>query len=287
MSQAISRQQEPIQLENIGAKKNWIFRAKGNVERLEAFFSGNAYGTHRHDSYAISIALTGVQNFNYRGASRFNEPGRCMILHPDELHDGQAGTEFGMRYRVAYINPVDIQNVLQGTALPFIEDGTSNNPKLCRAVCNILGDLNNTLDGLEYQDAIHDLATAMQQSTKTQMKSHKSGDYRAVKLAQEFIIENLNKTISMDDLEQITDRDRWQLSRDFRVLFGTSPYRYLVLRRLDKARSMMLTGVSAADTAIACNFSDQSHMNRHFKKAFGLTPRKLTTSIQATRPSYM
>jgi len=172
-------------------------------------------------------------------------------------------------------------------ALPFIEGGISDNPKLCQAVCNVLGDLNNTLDGLEYQDAIYDLAIAMQQSTKTHQKSHKSHDYRAVQLAQEYIIANLNQTISMDDLENISGRDRWQLSRDFRALFGTSPYRYLILRRLDKARSMMLTGVSAADTAITCNFSDQSHMNRHFKKAFGLTPRKLTASIKVTRPGYL
>jgi len=266
---------------------NWIFRAKGNVERIEAFFTGNAYSNHRHDSYAISIALSGTQCFNYRGASRINAPGHSMILHPDELHDGQAGTVFGMRYRVAYVEPVAIQNVLQGAPLPFIESGISDNPKLYQAVVNILGDLNNTLEGLEYQDAIYDLATAMQQSNTPCKKSPKTYNFHAAKLVREYIVENLHEIISMDVLEEISDCDRWQLSRDFRALFGTSPYRYLLLRRLDKARNMLLTGYSAADTAITCNFSDQSHMNRHFKKTFGLTPKKLTNSIKSLRPKYI
>jgi len=127
----------------------------------------------------------------------------------------------------------------------------------------------------------------MQRTAKQFKNKHKTCDYQAVELAREYISENLSHVISLDDLENITGQDRWQLSRDFRALYGTSPYRYLVLRRLDKARNMMLTGSSAAESAIACNFSDQSHMNRHFKKAFGLTPRQLTNSIQTTRPSYM
>jgi AraC-like DNA-binding protein len=80
------------------------------------------------------------------------------------------------------------------------------------------------------------------------------------------------RDVSLSDLEQVTRRDRWQLSRDFRATFGTSPYRYLTARRLDRARRMMLEGGSTAGIAISCGFSDQSHFGRLFKKTFGLTP---------------
>ncbi|MDT0137235.1 hypothetical protein [Acidovorax sp. PRC11] len=33
------------------------------------------------------------------------------------------------------------------------------------------------------------------------------------------------------DLERASGQDRWRLSLDFRALYGTSPYRYLLLRR--------------------------------------------------------
>ena len=44
------------------------------------------------------------------------------------------------------------------------------------------------------------------------------------------------------------------------------------MRRLDRAKRLIGEGGSLADAAIASGFVDQSHMNRHFKKAFGMTP---------------
>lgn len=263
--------------------KNWIYRAPGEVERIEAFFNGAAYSSHSHDTYAIGLTLSGKQGFNYRGASRYNEPGRCLILHPDELHDGQAGTEFGMLYRVGYVDPVAIQNVLGGKSLPFIEDGISDDPRLYQAVLGLLGEIDHELAGLEYQDAIYDLASTMDLVSGQNNRSRKTHDYRAAELAREYIAANLNQSISMDTLEQISGRDRWKLSRDFRALFGTSPYRYLVMRRVELARHMMLAGVTPVDAAMACCFSDQSHMNRHFKKTYGLTPNQFLCTVQSNK----
>jgi hypothetical protein len=44
-------------------------------------------------SYAIGITLAGVQVFRYRGERRHCLPGQCHVLHPDEMHDGGAGSE--------------------------------------------------------------------------------------------------------------------------------------------------------------------------------------------------
>lgn len=80
----------------------------------------------------------------------------------------------------------------------------------------------------------------------------------------------------MDRLEQVSGTDRWSLSRDFRALFGTSPYRYLSLRRLDKAKKMIITGKALVDVAAACGFTDQSHMTHHFSSVYGLPPGRWT-----------
>src|SRR5262245_60351044 len=65
------------------------------LERIEARFAGEGYALHRHDTYAIGLTLHGVQSFWYRGERRFSLPGNVIVLHPDELHDGGAGTEAG------------------------------------------------------------------------------------------------------------------------------------------------------------------------------------------------
>ncbi|HEX9462749.1 MAG TPA: helix-turn-helix domain-containing protein, partial [Alphaproteobacteria bacterium] len=73
-------------------------------------------------------------------------------------------------------------------------------------------------------------------------------------------------------LEAASGLDRYTLARQFRARLGTSPYRYLVMRRLDTARALLRAGRSLADAAYATGFSDQSHMTRQFKRAFGLPP---------------
>jgi len=83
----------------------------------------------------------------------------------------------------------------------------------------------------------------------------------------------------LTELEQATGHDRWQLSRDFRALFGSSPYRYLVLRRLEKARAYLVEGLSGAEVAAACGFADQSHFGRQFRKTYGLPPMAWLNAI--------
>jgi AraC-like DNA-binding protein len=258
---------------------DWVVRAPGEFERMEAFFNGPAYAPHRHDTYAIGVTLEGKQGFNYRGSLRYNEVGRCLIIHPDELHDGQAGTDVGMHYRVGYIDPAQIQSVLGGKSLPFIENGISSDPRLYQAVLGLLSEMDHDINGLEYQDALFDLANAMEVASDDRQKSRLTFNYHAAEMARQYIADNLHQSISLDILEAISGRDRWNLSRDFRALFGTSPYRYLIMRRLQQARELMSTGMNLVEVASHCDFADQSHMNRHFKKTYGITPKKWLSTI--------
>ena len=50
------------------------------------------FAPHRHDSYAIGVTLRGVQSFGYRGTTEHSEAGCAFVIHPDEKHDGRAGT---------------------------------------------------------------------------------------------------------------------------------------------------------------------------------------------------
>ncbi len=113
---------------------DWVIRSAtpGSVERIEAWFGGHGYDPHWHDTYSIGRTLAGVQSFHYKGALCHGVPGNTLVLHPDEVHDGMAGTDIGFRYRMAYIDPSLIQNVLGGEPLPFIAGGLSSDPRLSR-----------------------------------------------------------------------------------------------------------------------------------------------------------
>lgn len=256
-------------------RAGWIRRApdEPGCERIEAYFAGRAYEPHRHDTYAIGLTLSGVQSFNYRGARRDSVPGGTMVLHPDELHDGQAGAEGGFRYRMLYIEPAMLQKALGGRPLPYVAGGISHDPQLRDATAALLEHLDGPLEGLEYEDAVYDLAWALDRAGDSREGRHTGlSDYRAAERAREFLDGALDAPVTLAELEVIGGRDRWQLSRDFRQLYGTSPHRYLVMRRLGQARSAMREGASLAAAAAGAWFADQSHMSRHFKRTYGMTP---------------
>lgn len=254
---------------------DWFHRAPdvGGLQRFEAFFAGHGYNLHRHDTYAIGLTLAGVQSFQYRGGWRHSLPGGTMVLHPDEVHDGEAGTEAGFKYRMMYIQPALIQQMLGGQPLPFIQNGLSTDPRLFAATAVLLRSLDCPLDPLEEQDALFDLAQALSNACAVSV-TRPSFDYVAAERAREFIHSALDRTVTLEELAQHSGRDRWSLSRDFRLLFGTSPYRYLTMRRLDLVRSLLIQGQTLASAALIAGFTDQSHMTRQFSKTYGLSPAR-------------
>lgn len=258
---------------------NWFVEAPGDIHRIEARLTGVAYAPHRHDTYTIGITLGGIQSFTYRRAARASYPGQLVVLHPDETHDGRAGDSEAFHYRAAYISPADVQDALGGQALPFVEGGVSIDTGLHRAAVALLRDYERPLSGLERQDVIYDLAMALQAAAGAAIVI-KRNHYEAAAMARDYIEANLYRGFSLEDLERATGHCRWQLSRDFRALFGTSPYRYLTLRRLDRARRMMREGGAIAQIAQDCGFSDQSHFGRAFKQAHGMTPKAWIRSVR-------
>ncbi len=241
------------------------------MERIEAFFGGHGFTPHRHDTYAIGTTLSGVQSFQYRHSQRHSVPGNILVLHPDEVHDGQAGTEAGFRYRMVYIEPALIQQVLGGKPLPFIEGGLSNDPRLHRATRALLCNVDCAMEPLEEDDVIYDLAQALDQ-VSGRRAPRKTLDFVAAERARAFIHSALDRVVTLDELAQASGRDRWSLSRDFRALYGTSPYRYITQRRLDLARVMLTSGCSLAESALSAGFFDQSHMTRQFIQTYGVSP---------------
>jgi AraC family transcriptional regulator len=88
-----------------------------------------------------------------------------------------------------------------------------------------------------------------------------------------YIDSNLHRPISVSELSAIARRSSAHFSRQFKLAVGLSPHAYVVRRRLERACQLMTTSaVTLSEIALIVGFSDQSHLCRLFRQAFGRSP---------------
>jgi AraC-like DNA-binding protein len=259
---------------------SWIAstRPVGGVELFRAWFVGAAYQKHRHDTYAIGLTDRGVQVFDYRGSARVSTPGQVVVLYPDEVHDGRAGTEAGFGYRIVYVEPshlAEALRVLRGRPypLPFVGEPVSTNARLSHAV---EGAFRAPLESLAVDSLIVDLAEGLLEREQGDGRPTPTQriDVPVIERARQFLDAERTRVVHSTELESITGLTRYELARQFRIMFGTSPYRYLLMRRLDFARERIHQERPLVEVACDAGFADQAHFTRAFKSAFGLTPAR-------------
>jgi len=244
------------------------------VELFRARLRGRPFSRHRHDVYAIGVTEEGVQAFEYRGTVEHSLPGQVFVLHPDELHDGRAEGPGLFGYRQVYVNPVRIASALPALTgrpapLPFAPPVTDD-AALARVVRAAFARAPEplALDALVLALAEGLLRSSAAGSTRT---LRCRVDLPAVARGRDYLRSRL-AIVGSSEMEAVTGLDRYQFARQFRAVYGTSPYRYSVMRRLDVARAWLREARPLAETAVEAGFADQAHFTRTFKAAFGMTP---------------
>jgi AraC family transcriptional regulator len=105
-----------------------------------------------------------------------------------------------------------------------------------------------------------------------------SGKLSKVQLEQvvHYIDEHLSQDISLAALGAVVQMGSRHFSRLFKQSTGFSPYQYLIKCRVERAKKLLQrSSLSIAEIAQAVGFANQSHLNRHFKRWFGVSPKSV------------
>ena len=249
------------------------------IERLEASLIGEAFSPHRHDRYAIGITLRGVQTFQYRGERHFCLPGDGHILHPDETHDGAAGTDQGFGYRIIYLDPALVRDALGGAPLPFVADPVIRRRDVDPVLVASLADLGQQLGDFVRLEIAVGIANMLRKHSGTRPRRTVPLPLGPLARVRDMIADDPTVRHSVAEFEGASGLDRWTIARQFRAAYGTSPTRFRTMRQLDRARALLRARVPIATAALDAGFADQSHLSRMFKQTYGLTPARWAAAL--------
>ncbi len=103
----------------------------------------------------------------------------------------------------------------------------------------------------------------------TQLATYAKADLR------EFMEFNYMVNISLKVIAETTGRSLSSFNREFKSIFNETPHRWILKRRLQEAKKLLLTTARRpSDFYLELGFEDLAHFSRTFKKEFGKPPRE-------------
>jgi AraC family transcriptional regulator len=93
------------------------------------------------------------------------------------------------------------------------------------------------------------------------------------KLVEEFARDNLHVALTLKDLAERAGYSPSHFSRSFRATFGTTPHRFMVGLRVERAKELLkYSRLSTLEIALHCGFQTSQHFSRVFKCLAGVSP---------------
>lgn len=252
----------------------------GGLELLHAAYSQHSFSPHFHKGHVIGVIEKGELGFDYRGEKLVACQGQINLADPGEVHNGFAVSKAGWQYRMFYLAQGQLESLLRDGAdrpvpFPGFRKGVIRDTTLAGELFRLhKGFEDPCIDLLENQSRFYLLmrGLVLRHAPET-IPAVKNGRERAaVGRIKEYLDAHFDLPVSLDDLTGVSGMSKYYLIRVFSAETGMTPHAWLTQVRADKARGMIGKGLPLADVAAAAGFFDQSHMNRIFKKVFGITP---------------
>lgn len=93
--------------------------------------------------------------------------------------------------------------------------------------------------------------------------------------ALDFIEANLGRNLRLADLVEAAGSSQFHFSHAFRIATGVSPYRYLIDRRIEFAKLLLLTDDDSLEgISLRCGFNSSHQFAVMFKREVGVGPKK-------------
>ena len=90
-----------------------------------------------------------------------------------------------------------------------------------------------------------------------------------------FMEQNFDRGLNIEDYAYLTGRSISTFHRDFKRQFGVAPKRWLISKRMEKAKSLLKSSnINITQLAMESGYENVSHFIKAFQKEFGISPKQ-------------
>ena len=257
------------------------------IELFSARLVDHAFAAHVHDGYSLGAIEAGVERFRYQGTEHLAPAGTLVMLNPDEMHTGQAEVATGWTYQMLYIEPQMLSELTGGEA--FFPHATVHDPALAATYQTAFNRMWHAPDDVAFISDFTQLIDTMvlrygrnAQALRPSSPQH-ARRAAAMRRVLDCIEAHLDGPLHIGMLAAEANLSVFHFVRTFAATFHATPHQYLQARRAARAKSLLAQRTTPSDAAAAAGLTDQSHLNRWFKRSYGVTPAQYQQQI-GTRP---
>jgi len=256
----------------------WNATGVDGLSCLHADFTTHDYAPHQHDAFVVAVTENGGAEFKSRGRSDEARESVLLVFNPAEPHSGRMGRSERWRYRSIYLTQPAIDQVTAdlGIARPaYFMRNVLGDADLIAAFARLHRSLEDGHDPLEERELLV--------ASFGQLFARHGDGARSIPIAPRdktavaavtlrMAVQHAQSGLSLSEMGLWVDMTPFQLIGLFKRTIGLTPHAYLTQLRLKAAIRQLKAGAPIADAALASGFYDQSALNRHFKRSFGITP---------------
>ncbi|WP_093797403.1 AraC family transcriptional regulator [Streptomyces sp. Wb2n-11] len=248
----------------------WRPQAAGVVEVFHAHFTEHAYPMHVHDAWTLLIVDDGAVRYDLDRYERGTPSDTVSLLPPQVPHNGSPATPHGFHKRVLYLDMTQLDESFIG---PAVDGPDLTDPVLRRRVGQLHTALANRGDAFEAESRLALISERLREHLRPRAAFGSAEPDRGVAQSlRDLLDERLLEGIALEEAARLVHAHPTHLVRAFSGAFGIAPHQYVMSRRVDLARRLLLGGQPPGEVATAAGFYDQSHLTRHFKRVVGITP---------------
>lgn len=251
----------------------------GVAEVFHAHFVDHAYPVHTHEAWTLLIVDDGAIHYDLDRSHHGAIQSVVTLLPPHVPHDGRSASPYGFRKRVLYLDASVLGEELIGAA---VDQPTLADPPLRHRLHQLHQALADPGDAFEAESRLAFVAERIREW----LAGHEAIERHDGWHSQQTLADRLRQLLDAHSVDGMTLRDAAEalqthpvhLARTFTRQYGLPPHRYLVGRRIDQARRLLLSGERPAEVAVAVGFYDQAHLTRQFNRYLDVGPARYATS---------